>query len=61
MLPVVGQSDEAPEMFFGGAVVGLLVVDVAEIVIGERIFRQTCCCVHLLELRQIFVGFGVIA
>ena len=50
VLAVAGQADETPKTLNGSIIIGFLIVNVAQIVVGEAVFGQAGCRVHFLEL-----------
>ena len=54
VLAVVAAIDETVETLFSGIIIGFLIVDVTEVVIGQRIFGKARRRLHFLELSQVF-------
>ena len=60
-LGLIGKADKALEALGGGTIIGFLVVDVTQVVVGEGIFRQSRSSAHALELGEVFACFVVVA
>ena len=58
---VISQADETPEALGSSIVVGLLVVDVAQVIVGETVFGQTRGGGHALKLGEVFARLVMVA